>query len=96
MDRVDEAPDLNDYPTAEDPYGTQPAKGEFEEQEAAVRKLQDADPDGTKYPSYEVGQDPDDRSSGGSTDSNNTLTHANSGDETESLRVEPEGGEKDG
>lgn len=81
-ERVDPQTELNDYPTAEDPFGTQPAEGEFEEQEAAVKKMQQDD---RLAPSYEVGQDPADHSTGGSTDTHNFMTHANSGDETPDL-----------
>ena len=76
------SPHLNDDPTAEDPYGTQPAPGEFSQSQEKVREMQENDPTGQEYPSYEVGRCPDDKT-GGSTDPHNSMTHANSGDETE-------------
>ncbi len=66
---------LSEYPSADDPYST-PAPSE------EVLEMQRADPTGKRYPSYEVNQDPEDHSTGGSVDPNDTLTHANSGDET--------------
>jgi hypothetical protein len=71
--------DLDDTPTADDPFGTTPDSNR-------VREIQQTNPG----PTYERDQGTADPSTGGSTDPNNFMTHANSGDETETI----EGGEK--
>lgn len=59
---------LEDAPTADDPFGTPAPSHAVIDEEG---------------PSYERDQGTADPSTGGSSDPNNTLTHANSGDETE-------------
>ena len=61
-------------PSSDDPYSTP-------EESERVREMQRKDPTGQGYPSYEVGRCPDDKT-GGSTDPNNSLTHADSGNES--------------
>jgi hypothetical protein len=64
--------DVYDLPTADDPHGTSPQSGR-------VRELHRS----SNGPTYEAGQGSADPSTGGSTDPNNSMTHANSGKETE-------------
>ncbi len=79
---------LNTYPTADDPFDTVP-EGECATQaEKDVKRLQAADPNGDRYPSYEVNQDPQDHVTGGSTDTHDFMTSANSGDDTPQLQEE--------
>src|ERR1044072_9584389 len=60
--------DLDDTPTGDDPFGT------------SAPAFRQSEGDG---PTYERDQGTADQSTGGSTDPNNSFTHANSGDETE-------------
>ena len=65
--------DLNqDPPSSEDPYGSSPPSAKVQE----ITRTEEG-------PFYERGQGTEDPSTGGSTDPHNSLTHANSGDETE-------------
>jgi hypothetical protein len=75
-------------PTAEDPYvpGAPEAPGGEEpsaptEGEKQALDYAKKDPTGENGPSYERNQDPED-TTGGSTDPHNTLTHADSGNES--------------
>jgi len=61
-----------DAPTSEDPFGSNA------ESDRIAKMQQNSD-----GPTYERNQGTADQSTGGSTDPNNSLTHANSGDETE-------------
>jgi hypothetical protein len=75
-----------DSPTGDDPYiagadevsgGVEPDPLSREEQRAV--KMQKLDPDG---PSYEAHVDPDDHSTGGSVDPNNSHSFSDSGNES--------------
>jgi hypothetical protein len=70
-DNFAQASPLDDDPTAEDPYESLPPS-------AVVEQMQRG-----PGPTYERGQGTADPSTGGSSDPHDSMTHANSGDETE-------------
>ncbi|AIE83888.1 hypothetical protein [Fimbriimonas ginsengisoli] len=77
-----------DGPSGDDPYipgnapspgGVEPAPLDEREQEAA--EIAHRDPKGQRGPSYERNRGREDGADGGSSDSHNSLSHADSGDE---------------
>jgi hypothetical protein len=75
-------------PSADDPFvpGAPPTPGGEEpppptDREKQALEYAKKDPSGEEGPSYERNQDPED-TTGGSTDPHNTLTHADSGNES--------------
>jgi hypothetical protein len=84
------APVRGGDPSADDPFfaGAPPRSGGAEpepldEREKEAIEMAKHDPEGEKGPSYERNQGVVDSPAGGSTDPHNTLSHADSGDETE-------------